>query len=117
MPSVWIAWLIVAGLVDVALVLVALRARQCERPRVRLRQLTLTYLALLFLVVVGGAALGVHAALVVAGSDAVDPSQKARLLAKGISEAMNSSAFGITLLALPTLVAFVLFVKSPKESG
>jgi biopolymer transport protein ExbB/TolQ len=40
-----------------------------------------------------------------AGVAGVDPSQKATLLSKGISEAMNCTFFGL-LVAIPALVAF-----------
>jgi biopolymer transport protein ExbB len=42
-----------------------------------------------------------------AGVAGVDPSMKATLLAKGISEAMNCTAFGL-LTAIPALLAFAI---------
>ena len=42
-----------------------------------------------------------------AGVAGVDPSQKATLLAKGISEAMNCTAFGL-ITAVPALLAFAI---------
>jgi biopolymer transport protein ExbB len=51
------------------------------------------------------------------GGESVDPSQKARLLAEGISEAMNCTAFGL-LVWLPSLVALILLLKRrPKAMG
>jgi len=44
----------------------------------------------------------------------IDPSQKARILAEGIAEAMNCGAFAILVFFLPTVVAFVMFLRSPK---
>ncbi len=44
-----------------------------------------------------------------AGVAGVDPSMKATLLAKGISEAMNCTAFGL-LTAIPALIAFSLLM-------
>jgi biopolymer transport protein ExbB/TolQ len=41
------------------------------------------------------------------GGESVDPSQKARILAEGISEAMNCTAFGL-LTAIPALVFFAI---------
>src|SRR5436305_421156 len=42
-----------------------------------------------------------------AGVAGVDPSMKATLLAKGISEAMNCTAFGL-ITAIPALLAFAI---------
>jgi len=44
------------------------------------------------------------------GGESVDPSQKARVLAEGISEAMNCTAFGI-LLGVPSSVALALLTR------
>jgi biopolymer transport protein ExbB/TolQ len=42
------------------------------------------------------------------GGESVDPSQKARILAEGISEAMNCFAFGFAIWIPSAIVAFVL---------
>jgi hypothetical protein len=59
-------------------------------------------------------ALGTLAGLVKAfgavGGESVDPSQKARILAEGISEAMNCTAFGI-LFGLPSSIALALLTR------
>jgi biopolymer transport protein ExbB/TolQ len=39
------------------------------------------------------------------GGESVDPSQKARILAEGISEAMNCTAFGL-VIGILSLIAF-----------
>jgi len=59
-------------------------------------------------------ALGTLAGLVKAfgavGGESVDPSQKARILAEGISEAMNCTAFGI-LFGVPSSIALALLTR------
>jgi hypothetical protein len=59
-------------------------------------------------------ALGTLAGLVKAfgavGCEDVDPSQKARTLAEGISEAMNCTAFGI-LFGVPSSIALTLLTR------
>jgi biopolymer transport protein ExbB/TolQ len=42
------------------------------------------------------------------GGESVDPSQKARILAEGISVAMNCTALGVLLWVPSMIVAFVL---------
>lgn len=52
------------------------------------------------------------------GGESVDPSQKARILAEGISEAMNCSASGL-LFVLPALIAVKLITRkrTPQSGG
>jgi len=48
----------------------------------------------------------------------VDPSRKATLLAEGISEAMNATAFGLGACVIPFAVAVVLLLRrSPPAQG
>lgn len=108
-----IAWLVMVAL-DVGLVVVAVRSARRDRPRARLRRLALAYLALLVASSVVGVAIGVRAAFSAVGGEAVDPSQKARVLGQGIAEAMNGTAFGVGSFFIPMVVAFVLFLRSPK---
>jgi len=67
------------------------------------------YLALLSNLAMLSGLLGTIAGLIksfgAVGGESVDPSQKARILAEGISEAMNCTAFGL-IVAIPALVAF-----------
>jgi MotA/TolQ/ExbB proton channel family len=56
-----------------------------------------------------GTVVGLIKAVGAVGGESVDPSQKARILAEGISEAMNCVAFSV-LLWLPSL-ALALFLK------
>jgi hypothetical protein len=51
---------------------------------------------------------GVIKALGAVGGESVDPSQKARILAEGISEAMNMIALA-TLIATPVSLAILLY--------
>lgn len=52
------------------------------------------------------------------GGESVDPSQKARILAEGISEAMNCTAGGL-LFALPAFIAVKLITRkrTPQSDG
>ena len=52
-----------------------------------------------------GTIVGLIRAFGAVGGESVDPSQKARILAEGISEAMNCTAFGL-LAAITALVGF-----------
>src|SRR5262245_51228865 len=54
-----------------------------------------------------GAVVGLTKAFGAVGGESVDPSQKARILAEGISEAMNFTAFGL-LSAIAALVGFAV---------
>jgi len=55
-----------------------------------------------------GTLLGMVKAFGAVGGESVDPSQKARILAEGISEAMNCFAFGVAVWIPGAIVAFVL---------
>ena len=72
---------------------------------------TKVILALVAAAVMGGA-FGTVAGLVktfgAVGGESVDPSQKARILAEGISEAMNCTAFGIVVWVPSMIAAFVI---------
>jgi biopolymer transport protein ExbB/TolQ len=52
-----------------------------------------------------GTIVGLIKAFGAVGGESVDPSQKARILAQGISEAMNCTAFGL-IAAIIALVGF-----------
>lgn len=54
-----------------------------------------------------GTIVGLIKAFGAVGGESVDPSQKARILAEGISEAMNCTAFGL-LSAIAALVGFAV---------
>jgi biopolymer transport protein ExbB/TolQ len=55
-----------------------------------------------------GTLVGMIKAFGAVGGESVDPSQKARILAEGISEAMNCAAFGLILWIPSILAAFAL---------
>lgn len=65
-----------------------------------------------------GVAAGVLTAVGSARGESIDPSQKARLLAQGISEAMNCSVFGL-LGCLPISLAILgyAFVRARRDRG
>ena len=54
-----------------------------------------------------GTVTGLIAAFGAVGGESVDPSQKARILAEGISEAMNCTAFGL-IVAIIGLIGFAV---------
>ena len=60
-----------------------------------------------------GTLLGLVMALGAVGGESVDPSQKARILAEGISEAMNCAAFSF-LVGLPSLIAAFAITRARK---
>lgn len=66
--------------------------------------------------IVGGAGtvMGALMALGATGGESVDPSQKARLLAEGISEAMNCTAFGLVLW-IPSLTTALLLLRRRRQ--
>lgn len=63
--------------------------------------------AVLFAFVAVGAALGFAKAFGALGGESVDPSEKARMLAEGISEVMNCMALGV--LAMPLSAGYLIY--------
>ncbi len=59
---------------------------------------------------------GLVKAFVAVGGESVDPSQKARILAEGISEAMNCTALALAIWVPSVIVTFILFRTSKKTS-
>lgn len=59
-----------------------------------------------------GTVLGLRGAFSAVGS--VEPSRKATMLAQGISEAMNATAFGIVACVVPFAVALILLLGRPR---
>jgi hypothetical protein len=49
--------------------------------------------------------------------EGADAASTATLLAQGISEAMNSTAFGLAAMLPPAIAAVVLFVRAPSKRG
>ena len=64
----------------------------------------------------GGTLFGLAKAFGAVGSEIVDPSQKARVLAEGISEAMNCTAFGL-LVGLPSLSVLLIIGMTPRRGA
>jgi len=60
-----------------------------------------------------GTVVGLVKAFGATGGESVDPSQKARILAEGIAEAMNSTAAGL-LLWLPSVIALTVIARRRK---
>lgn len=109
-------WWLVLALINTALITTAIVLRQLPQARKKLKGFAIACGALLALSVSSGLYFGVRAGLTATDGEAVDPSQKARLLAQGISEAMNWTVFGLFGFLLPTAAAFVLFLAAPKRS-
>jgi len=109
-------WWLALALINTALITTAVLLRQLPQARKKLKRFAIACGTLLALSVCIGVYFGVRAGLTVAGGDAVAPSQKARLLAEAISEAMNWTAFGLFGFLLPTAAAVVLFLAARKRS-
>lgn len=89
----------------------ALRAANLERARASAVRALLAWLASTLVALLACIAWLVQAFHAVSG-DAVDPSQKARVLAQGISEAMNTVAFGGAVTTVPGIVALVVLLRA-----
>jgi biopolymer transport protein ExbB/TolQ len=63
-----------------------------------------------------GVLVGLIKAFGAVGGESVDPSQKARILAEGISEAMNCTAL-IVAIWVPSVIALVLTRKRRGAAG
>ncbi len=63
-----------------------------------------------------GTLVGLVKAFGATGGESVDPSQKARILAEGISEAMNCTAAGL-LLWLPSVIALTVLARRRKTQS
>lgn len=64
----------------------------------------------------GGTLVGLVKAFGAVGGESVDPSQKARMLAEGISEAMNCTALGL-LTWLPAVVALLVVMAKARRAA
>ena len=58
---------------------------------------------------------GLGRSIAAVSSPSLDPAQKARVLAEGISDTMNLMALGLSCFAVPALVSLVLYLTAPKE--
>jgi len=63
-----------------------------------------------------GTLIGLVKAFGAVGGESVDPSQKARMLAEGIAEAMNCTAIGL-LLWLPSMIALTILTRAHKAKS
>ena len=61
-----------------------------------------------------GTLVGLVKAFGAVGGESVDPSQKARILAHGISEAMNCAAFGLAVW-LPSIIVTLVITRARKD--
>lgn len=59
-----------------------------------------------------GTVVGLIKAFGAVGGESVDPSQRARILAEGIAEAMNYTAFGMVVW-LPSVVVLFFMMRNP----
>lgn len=108
------ASLIVLIALNAAGIAAALALRRSRRPRLLLGRLLAVLVTLL--VVTGPLALGItlSGAFRAVEGDAIDPGQKARVLAEGISAAMNGLAFGVVAFLVPSALTLVLFLRTPQ---
>jgi len=113
-PANW-SWLAAALLVPTALALALLQLGLRTRDARSVASLQQRALACLVLVVlgcgVGVAHAGVQIYGVLHGSSSIDPAARARVLAEGISSAMNYVAVGLLATPAPIAVYIVLFVR------
>ena len=87
----------------------------------RRRQAALALKLLAALLVAGltsgmlGILIGIIKAFGAVGGQSIDPSQKARILAEGISEAMNSAAAGAIVL-IPCAIVFAILLRKSQDT-
>jgi hypothetical protein len=110
-----LGWVLVVAL-NAALTAIVVRAAGRPAPSRALRRAMLGSVVLLVLGVAAGVIWGLGRSFAAVSDASVEPSQKARILAEGISETMNCAAFGFVVLFLPTLLAIVLYLRSRKEA-
>jgi hypothetical protein len=107
-----IGWLVVVA-VNVAIVALAVRASRRPEPRRALGRLAYVCFGLLVITSGSGVIWGLGRAIA-AVSTPIDASQKAALLAEGISETLNLAAFGVVTFFLPIVVTLVLLRRAPR---
>jgi len=121
MPTSAILFLVALAIclaIDVAGVMAAVRLWRARPSGARMGKSTATYLVLtiVIVVIVAGAMLNaVLSATGVIGGESFDPSQKARVLAEGISELLNTAAFA-TLVATPWAIAVLIYARLRRSS-
>jgi hypothetical protein len=108
-------WVLIVGF-NAGVIAYAVWLRCHERARVLLRRLALVCGALFVVSTIFGVALGLTAAFRTVGGESIDPSQKARILAEGISEAINWTAFGIVAFFVPALTSLILFLGARRRA-
>jgi hypothetical protein len=119
-PTTAILFLVLLGAclaIDVAGVVAAIRSWRARPAGSTLKSTTSLYLAVtIVLLVLALLAIlaGALKAFGAVGGESVDPSQKARILAEGISEALNCMAFGI-LGATPLAIAVLVYAKRQRS--
>lgn len=77
------------------------------RRRLSVSRLLWWFALLGFILGFSGTLWGLNRAFGVVGGESIEPSQKARLLAEGISEAMNCAAFGVATFVVGVVAALV----------
>src|SRR6266540_89830 len=97
-------WWVLLLALNVGLLACVLRLRRHPRARLLLGRFVLLCGGLLIASTFVGVGIGLHAGTNSVGGEAIDPSQKARILAETISEAMNCTAFAVFAI-VPSAVA------------
>jgi biopolymer transport protein ExbB/TolQ len=117
--AAWI-WFGLFGVLTNLAAIVLLWAALRTQARERLRPLKRRAIACAVLTTLG-AGLGVLFGLIKAfgavGGESVDPSQKARILAEGISEAINCVAVGLVTGPLPIAVLIAIVVRTRRADA
>jgi hypothetical protein len=105
-------WVVVAA-INCGLVASVVRARRGGEPRKRVRRLAWICVSLLLASAGIGVIIGLASAIA-AVTRMGDPSQKARVLAEGISEAINLTAFAILAFFAPAVISIVVLFRTPE---
>jgi hypothetical protein len=105
-------WRVLVIGANAGLITYALWLSRRERARVLLRRLAVVCGVTLVLSALFGVIIGLRAGSDASGGESIAPSQKARILAEGIAEAMNCTALGFVAFSLPALVSLVLFLRA-----
>ena len=107
---------VVTNLAAIVLLWAARRSRAVEHLRSLRRRAIACAIVATF-----GAGLGVLVGLIKAfgavGGESVDPSQKARILAEGISETINCVAVGVVICPLPIAALIAIVIRTRRVAA
>lgn len=110
-------WPILIVAINFGLIAGAVWLRRGARPRNMLGRLVLVLAVLLFGSTAMSIGIGATAGMTAIGGEMIEPSQKARIMAETVSEAINCAAFSVLTLLPPTIVTLILFLRTPKAKA